>query len=153
MTTWTGALKWWFLGLQVAGIYLAATILLVLFVGAFFLFSFIATILGQPTPSAGAVVRVLLFGQPLLTVGMVGALMASIVITRGALRLEAWAHWGAMALIAASTVAVILMAVTFREPAFWIIGLVYCAAGVAFLVAMTYAFVKYGPWGMTTSIR
>jgi hypothetical protein len=149
-TAWTQPLKWSFLGLQVAGIYLAATVVLVLFVAAFILFSLIGTLLGDTHVSYLDVARVLLFEmsqQPLVIAGIVALILASILTTRGAFRQKTWAHWGAMALIAATMVPAILMAVTFRAAAYWAIALAYSGACVAFLTAMTYAAVKYGPWG------
>jgi phage-related holin len=150
-TAWTQPLKWSFLGLQVAGVYLAGTVLLVLAVAAFILFSLIATLLGQTHTSYLDFARVVLFElsqQPLVFAGIVAAILASILTTRGAVRRKAWAHWAAMALIAASIVPAILMAVTFRDWVWWLVALPYSAACVAFLAAMTYAAIRYGPWGV-----
>jgi hypothetical protein len=135
----------------VAGIYLAATILVVLVVAAWILLSLVLTVLGKTDTSYLDVVRLLLSyasEQPLVVAVPVVAIVASIVTTRGAFRQKAWAHWAAMALVSASMVPFILIAVAFRDWVWWLIALPYSAACVAFLAAMTYAAVRYGPWGV-----
>lgn len=129
---------------------MAATVLLVLFVAAFILFSLIGALAGGMQVSYLDVAKVLLFAllqQPLVIAGVVALILASILTTWGAFRQKTWAHWAAMALIAATMGPAILMAVTFRAAAYWAIALPYCAACVAFLTAMTYAAVKHGPRG------
>jgi hypothetical protein len=138
----------------VAGIYLAATIVVVLFVAAWIVLSLMMTVFGKTDTSHLDVVRLLLFyasEQPSLVAVPVVAIVASIVTTRGAFSQKAWAHWAAMALVAASIVPFILIAVAFRDWVWWLIALPYSAACVAFLVAMTYAAVRYGPWGAIRS--
>jgi hypothetical protein len=151
-TAWTQPLKWSFLGLQVAGLYLVVVILLLLVVGLFIVLSLAATILGKTDPNYLDVVRVLLLyasEQPLLVVVPPAAMVASIVTTRAAFRQQAWAHWAAMALVAASIVPFILIAIAFRDWIWWLIAVPYSAACVAFLAAMTYTAARYGPWGAT----
>jgi hypothetical protein len=155
VTPWTQPLRRSFVGLQVFGIYLASGVLFVLTVGAFFLFSLVGVILGRKAPTYPDVAGVVLgglFGQPLVIVGMVAAVLASISMTWGASRFKAWAHWGAMVLIAASMLPAILMAIAFRDPIYWVIGSIYCGGCVAFLGAMTIALKKYDPWGVPRSI-
>jgi hypothetical protein len=151
---WTQPLKWSFILLQVYGIYLASVVLLILALLVFFLLAMAATILGGPQPTyrdvAGFALYTLL-EQPLLIVGMVAALVASIWFTVGAARLRPWAHWAAMAFVAVSIVPAILMIAAFRDWVWWMVGLPYCAGCVAFLIAMTYAFRRYGPWGVPRS--
>jgi hypothetical protein len=138
----------------VAGIYLTATILFLVAVGAFIVLSLVATILGHTDTNYLDVVRVLLLyasEQPLLVVVPPAAIAASILTTRAAFRQQAWAHWAAMALVAASIVPFILVAIAFRDWVWWLIALPYSAACLAFLAAMTYAVARYGPWGATRS--
>src|SRR4029077_3949913 len=111
-------------------------------VGAFLVLSLVATILGHTDANYLDVVRVLLLyaaEQPLLIVVPPVAIAASIVITRAAFRQKAWAHWAAMALLAASIAPFIRAAIAFRDWVWWLIALPYSAACVAFLAAMTYA--------------
>src|SRR4029077_12176026 len=151
---WTQSLKWSFIVLQAFGIYLASVVLLILALLVFFMFSLAATILGGPQPTfrdiAGVVLDTLL-GQPWLIVGIVVAVVVSISLTVGAARLRPWAHWAAMAFIALSIVPVILMIAAFRDWVWWTVGVPYCAGCVAFLIAMSYAFRRYGPWGVSRS--
>jgi hypothetical protein len=138
----------------VAGIYLAATILLVLFVAAWIVLSLLLTMVGKTDTSYLDVVRVFLLyasEQPLLVVVPAAVIVASIVTTRAAFRQQAWAHWAAMVLVAASMAPFILIAVAFHDWVWWLIALPYSAACLAFLAAMTYAVARYGPWGTTRS--
>lgn len=127
-------------------------VLLLLLIGEFILLALAGMILGKTEPNYQDVVRVLLIyasEQPLLVVVPAAAIVASILTTRGAFRQRAWAHWAAMALVAASIVPFILVAVAFRDGVWWLIALPYSAACVAFLAAMAYAAARYGPWGAT----
>jgi len=135
----------------VAGLYLVVVILLVLVVGAFIVLSLVGTILGKSANSTDVVRVLLLYAseQPWLIVVPPAAIAASIVTTRAAFRQQAWAHWAAMALVAASIVPFIFTAIAFRDGVWWLIALPYSAACVAFLAAMTYAAARYGPWGAT----
>lgn len=153
-SAWTQTLKWSFLGLQVAGLYLVSTLLLLLFVLGFIFLSLASTILGQSQTSYWDVANfflLILLQQPLIIVGIVVVIVASILTIRGAFRQKAWAHWAAMVLVAASIVPAIGVAVAFRDSAWWVIALPYSAACLAFLAAMTYAVARYGPWGATRS--
>jgi hypothetical protein len=149
VSVWTRPLRWSFIVLQIFGIYLGSLVLIALVVGAYFISSLVAIILGVPAPSYESVVRDTLLGQPLVIAATVAAVVASIGVTVGASRYRAWAHWAAMALIAISMVLAILLIVAFHDRIWLVIGLVYCVGGVAFLVAMTYASIEYGPWGMS----
>jgi hypothetical protein len=151
-SAWTRPLKWWFVGLQVAGIYGVAAFLLVASVGEWMFLAVVSYFLRSSTPAfsdaAGAALGGI-FGQPALGIAvLVGMIVASVFITRGAFRHQAWAHWGAIALVAVSTLPVIQIAVVFHELAIWIVALAYCAGCAAFVAAMTYALVKHGPWGV-----
>jgi hypothetical protein len=151
---WTQPLKWSFIALQLYGIYLASVVLLLLALFLFFFLSLAATFLGQPQPTneeTGRFVLDILLGQPWLIVGIVVAVVVSISLTVGAARLRPWAHWAAMAFIALSIVPVILMIAAFRDWVWWTVGVPYCAGCVAFLIAMSYAFRRYGPWGVPRS--
>ena len=151
---WTESLKWSFIILQIAGIYLASVVLFLLALVLYFVFSLAATVLQQRQPTngelAGLIVYTLL-GQPWLIAGIVVAFAVSICLTVGAARLRPWAHWAAMAFIALSILPVILMIAAFRDWVWWTVGVPYCGGCVAFLVAMTYAFKRYGAWGVPRS--
>ena len=85
--------------------------------------------------------------QPWILVGLAAAVIASVGLTYGAFRSKAWAHWGAMVFIALSMVPPILWQPLHDVLA--VMAWVYPAACLAFLAAMTYAVIRYGPWGMT----
>jgi hypothetical protein len=142
----------WFVSLQVSGIYGVAAALIAMSVGVWIFVALVADFLhGSPPgfPDAAWVVLGDIFGQPVAAIaGLVVMIVASIFITRGAFRHEGWAHGGAIALVAISTVPVIQIAVFFHELAVWLIAFAYFAACAAFAVAMTFAFVKHGPWGV-----
>ncbi|MGZ5997716.1 MAG: hypothetical protein ACXWN0_18850, partial [Isosphaeraceae bacterium] len=40
------------------------------------------------------------------------------------------------------------VAVFFSEAVIWLAAVAYCAACAAFVIAMTYAFLEHGPWGV-----
>jgi hypothetical protein len=151
-SAWTRPLQLWFVSLQVTGIYGVAAAVFAMSIGVWIFVALVADILHGSAPGftdAAGVVLGDIFGQPAAEIaGLVVMIVASIFITRGAFRHEGWAHGGAIALVAISTVPVIQIAVFFRELAVWLIAFAYFAACVAFVVAMTYAFVKHGPWGV-----
>ena len=125
-----------------------------LFVAAWILLSLLLGMAGKTDTSYLDVVQFFLSyasQQPWIVAVPVAVIVASILTTRGAFRQKAWAHWAAMALVAISTVPFIAVAVAFRDWSWWLLALPYCAACVAFLAAMTYAFAKYGPWGAIRS--
>jgi hypothetical protein len=151
-SAWTQPLKWWFVGLQVAGIYGVAALLFVTSVGVWVFLALVAYFLRGSTPTFSDAVGVALgdiFGQPALGIGvLVVMIVASVLITRGGFRHKGWAHWGAIVLVGVSTLPVIQIAVFFHELAIWIVALVYCAGCAAFVATMTYVLVKHGPWGL-----
>ena len=150
-SAWTRPLKLWFVGLQLVGIYVGPTVLAVLIAAGLLLIYGAAAIFFQMKPSYGGAGSFVLEG--VLQYSLVGAwlvleILSGIVITRATFRNQAWTHWGAVVLIAASWVPAIAIAMFFQELVVWVIVLAYCAACVAFVVAMIYVFVEYGPWGM-----
>lgn len=151
LVPWTPRLKWWFVALELAGIYVAPAVLLALTVGGLLLAYGGAVFFRVATPSFAGAGSFVLGGlvEPHPVVALLAFdIVASIFVTRAAFRNQAWAHWGAVTLIAASMLPAILVALAWHELAIWVLALAYCAACAAFLVAMTYAFVKHGPWGV-----
>lgn len=141
-----------FVALELVGIYIAPAALLVVFVEGLLVLYGAAVLFHLATPSyAGAASFILagLFEQPLVIPGVALEIVASIIVTRAAFQNQAWSHWGAVVLIAASTPAPILAAYEFNELAIWAFVLAYCAGCAAFVVAMTFAFLRYGEWGGT----
>ena len=150
-SAWTRPLKLWFVGLQLVGIYVGPTVLAVLIAAGLLLIYGAAVLFHLGEPSYAGAASFVLAG--LLQFSLVGAwlvleILSGIVITRASFRDQAWTHWGAVILIAASLLPVIAIAAAFRELVVWVIVVAYCAGCVAFVAAMTYAFVEYGPWGM-----
>jgi hypothetical protein len=148
-------MKVWFVGLQVVGIYGTAAAALVVTVGAWALFSVLFYILrwgniAYPDMAWSLLTEV--FGQPALAIAvLVAMVIASIYITRAALRHIAWAHWAAMALVAVTMLPALVIARFFSEPVTWVIALAYCCLCAAFIGVMTYVGAMYGPWGVTSS--
>jgi hypothetical protein len=155
-SAWTPPLKWWFVGLQVAGIYGVAALLFVTSVGVWVFLALVAYFLRSSTPAFTDAVGAALgdiFGKPAVAIAVLAAMIvASVFITRGAFKHQAWAHWGAIVLIAVSTLPVIQIAVFFRELVIWIVALTYSAGSAAFVAAMTYALVRHGPWGVPAQV-
>ena len=157
-TAWTQPLKWTFIGLQLAGIYLVGVALFLMTLIAWAFFNLIAYFLDRTGPSYWDTTTVL-FGtvldkvgpQPWLLGVIVAAVVASVLLTYGAFRFKVWAHWGAMVLIALSIAAAIVITVSPLRDLFGLIMWIYCAASILFLAAMTIAAIRYGPWGMTRS--
>jgi hypothetical protein len=150
-SAWTRPLQLWFVSLQVTGIYGVAALLFALSVGVWIFLAIVADFLRSSVayPDAAGLVLGDMFGQPAAEIaGLVVMIVASIFITRAAFRHEGWAHWGAIALVAISTVPVIQIAVFFSAAVIWLAAVAYCAACAAFVIAMTYAFVMHGPWGL-----
>jgi hypothetical protein len=136
----------------VAGIYGVAALLFVTSVGVWVLLALVAYFLRGSTPAFSDAVGTALgdiFGQPAVAIAVLSAMIvASVFITRGAFRRKGWAHWGAIALVAVSTLPVIQIAVFFHELGIWIAALAYCTGCAAFVAVMTNALVKHGPWGV-----
>ena len=155
-TAWTQPLRWTFIGLQLAGIYLASVGIFLLTLVAWGFFYLIAVFFSRPAPNYLETTTVL-FGsvlekvgpQPWLLVAIVAAVVASALVTYGAFRFKVWAHWGAMVLIALSVAAAIMITVSPLRDLFGVMVWIYCAASFLFLVAMTFAVIRYGPWGIT----
>jgi hypothetical protein len=158
---WTRPLQLWFVSLEVTGIYGVAVLLFVLSIGVWAFFGVVAFFLRSSVsyPDAAGVLLGAMFGQPAAEIaGMVVMIVASIFITRAAFRQAGWAHWGAIALVAVSTLPVIQIAVFLSQggtdsrapfqPVIWLAAVAYCVACAAFVMAMTYAFVMHGPWGV-----
>jgi hypothetical protein len=151
-SAWTRPLQLWFVSLEVTGIYGVAATVFVMSVGVWILVWVVIYILHGSPPGfsdAAWVVLGAVFGQPAAAIAaFVLMTVASIFITRGAFRHQGWAHWGAIALLAVSTLPVIHIAMYFGEQVVWLIALAYVTACIAFMVAMSYAFVMHGPWGV-----
>ena len=143
--------------MELVGVYLGPTVAVVMFAFGFLVLYFLADLF-TATPSsyqgAGRFVIGGLSQQPVLIAAVMLEVVASIFITKAAIRNRAWAHWGAVALIAVSTVPPIVVAMWFQyadtpwQILAWLIAGLYCAGSVAFIVAMTSAFLKHGPWGI-----
>jgi hypothetical protein len=154
-TALTLPLKLWLVGLELVGIYVGPTVLALVIVGGLLLIYGAAVVFHLATPSfagAGSFVLDGLLQQPLVAAWLALEIIAGIFITRAAFRNQAWAHWGAVALIGASLLPPIVIAVAFRELVVWVIVLFYGAGCIAFLMTMTYVYAKHGPWGVTTQL-
>ena len=153
-TAWTQPLRYSFVGLQLTGIHLLTVVFFLLTLISFAFFSFIATIFKLPSPSYWDTTTVLIGAifddlkmQPWVLVVVGAAVVASVCLTYGTYRLKAWAHWGAMVFIALSMAPPLLL-----KPLRDVLGVgawLYCAACLAFIAAMTFAVIRYGPWGVT----
>jgi len=153
---WTIYLRFAFIALAAAGAWAATLLALMVAFLWWVIIAAVAIYNQQPSPdpvktSVGLVSYLSIELGPGWMAVLVVAAGAAIGVTYGAIRLQAWAHWGATCLIAL-TVGIAwwlgAMPATIEERLYLN---TYGFAGLCFVVAMLIAARRYGRWGMVKS--